>query len=117
MFESKLTFFEAAAANRWRTVLSNAVAELGTKQRVAERLGVSRPYVSRVISGDIDPVPQTFIDRVINRLDVVTCPHTFRSQVRHDCRHSLGPAPTHNPYRLALWQCCQKCPNKPQQEA
>lgn len=116
MFESKLTYFEAAAANRWRDVLTNAVADLGTKQRAAERLGVSRTYVSRVMSGDIYPVPQAFIDRVIAKLDVVTCPHSFQEQVRQNCLHALGPAPTHNPFRLALWQACQQCPHRPEKK-
>ncbi len=114
MTEPQLTLLEAVQGDKFQRLLREARTELGSKKRVADRLGISRTYVSRVMSGDIDPVPQAFIDRVINRLDVVTCPHTFQPQPRGDCCHALGPAPTHNPFRLALWQCCQTCPHKPE---
>ncbi|WP_153159646.1 helix-turn-helix transcriptional regulator [Zoogloea sp. 1C4] len=113
MLESKPTLLESIKGPTWRRLLREALAELGSKQRVADRLGVSRPYVSRVMSGDIDPPPQTFIDRVTYRLEVVQCPHTFQQQPRGDCRGALAPAPTHNPFRLALWQRCQTCEHKP----
>lgn len=114
MVEPEITLLEAVTGPKWRRLLREALAELGTKQRVADRLGVSRPYVSRVMGGDIYQPAQAFIDRVIDRLDVVTCPHTCRPQPRGECRGALGPAPTHNPFRLALWQACQTCTHKPE---
>lgn len=114
MREPELTLLESIKGSKWRRLLREALAELGSKQRVANRLGVSRPYVSRVMSGDIDPPPQAFIDRVIYRLEVVQCPHTFQQQPRGECRSALQSAPTHNPFRLALWQACQTCPHKPE---
>lgn len=117
MTEPQLTLLEAVQGPKWRRLLREALAELGSKQRVANRLGVSRPYVSRVMSGDIDPPPQAFVDRVIYRLEVVNCPHTYQQQPRGDCREALLPAPTHNPFRLALWQACQTCTHKPEKES
>lgn len=111
-----LTPTAAAKGPAWRRLLLEALAALGSKQRVADRLGISRPYVSRVMSGDIDPPASAFIDRVIERLEVVTCPHTSEEQPRMECHGALQPAPTHNPFRLVRWQACQRCPHKPTQE-
>lgn len=114
MTDAGIPLIEAFKGPRWRRALTKALADLGSKQRIAYRLGLSRTYVSRVMSGDIDPVPQSFIDRVIDRLDVVECPHTFQQQARGECRFANSPAPTHNPFRLAHWQACQSCPQKPE---
>lgn len=102
----------------WMRLLSDAIAaarDLGGKAEVARRLGVSRPYVSRVMNGDFDPVPQAFVDRVIDRLYVVArCPATTLPQPRAECRRvALGPAPTHNPLAMRIWKCCQTCPERP----
>ncbi len=117
MTEPQPTLLEVMQGPKWRRLLREALAELGSKQRIATRLGVSRPYVSRVMSGDIDPPPQAFVDRVIYRFEVVHCPHTYQQQPRGDCRGALQPAPTHNPFRLALWQACQTCTHKPEKES
>lgn len=116
MTEPQLTLLEAMQGPKWRRLLREALVELGSKQRVANRLGVSRPYVSRVMSGDIKQPAQAFIDRVTYRLEVVHCPHTYQQQPRGDCRVALQPAPTHNPFRLALWQACQTCTHKPEKK-
>lgn len=102
----------------WQRLLADAIRNAGPrgKAAVAERLGVSRPYVSRVVAGDYDPVPQPFIDRVIERLYVVAeCPATGQPQPRIDCRRiALGAAPTHNPLAMRIWACCQRCAEKPE---
>lgn len=104
----------------WLALLQEAVAFEKTKgageiTRVATRLGVSRPYVSRVLHGDFDPVPKQFVARVIDRLYVVArCPATTLPQPRTECRSiALGPAPTHNPLAMRIWKCCQTCPERP----
>jgi hypothetical protein len=114
MTEPQLTLLEAMKGPKWRRLLIEALAELGSKQRIATRLGISRTYVSRVMTGSINPPPQAFVNRVIYRLEVVHCPHTLQQQPRDECRSALQPAPTHNPYRLALWQVCQSCTHKPE---
>lgn len=113
MTEPLLSPPEAMLSPTWRRLLDEALAELGSKQLVANRLGVSRPYVSRVMTGSIKSPPQSFIDRVTSRFEVVDCPHSCQQQPRGDCRVALESAPTHNPFRLALWQACQTCPHKP----
>lgn len=102
----------------WRRLLTEAIRNAGPrgKAAVAERLGVSRPYVSRVVAGDYDPVPSQFIDRVIDRLHVVAeCPATGLPQPRTEClRLAYAAAPTHNPLAMRIWKCCQHCPSRPE---
>lgn len=111
----------ALAGPNWRDVLAKAVAEHPKgKAGVAVRLGVSRSYVSRVMSegSSAYAAPDGFIRKVINRLYVVAlCPHTGEPQPISECRAiANAPAPTHNPNRMALWKSCQRCPNKPTKE-
>lgn len=100
-------------------LLAEAVetAGKGGKAAVALRLGVSRPYVSRVMNRDIDPAPESFIARVIDRLYVVAeCPATERPQPRSECKRiARGPAPTHNPLSMRIWRHCQRCAHKPEE--
>lgn len=100
----------------WRRLLEDAVTHAGTKSAVATSLGFTRGYVSQVLNGLKDPVPQSFIDRVIERLYVVAeCPATGQPQPRFDCRRiACGPAPTHNPLAMRIWACCQRCAEKPE---
>lgn len=117
--DSTLTLLEQFEANNplWHRLLSTAIKTAGRrgKAAVAERLGVSRPYVSRVMSGDIYPVPQLFIDRVLARYHVVECPATLREQPAGECRRiAQAPAPTHNPMAMRIWRTCQTCQHRPQ---
>ncbi|ANQ83665.1 hypothetical protein dqs_0589 [Azoarcus olearius] len=102
----------------WRALLERAVsaAGVGGITKVADRLGVSRTYVSLVLSRKKDPVPQAFVGRVINRLYVVAeCPATGHPQPRSECsRLAKGAAPTHNPLAMRIWKCCQTCAHKPE---
>lgn len=93
------------------------------KAGVGKELGFGRAYVSRVIatiegrsSGFPNGVPQSFIDRVIDRLHVIECPATCQKQPRGDCRKANGPAPTHNPLAMHVWRACQNCKHKPEKE-
>lgn len=102
----------------WRAILEQAVSEHPKgKAGVSVRLGVSRSYVSRVLSSGTSAyeAPPSFITKVIERLYMVAeCPHTSQPQPFSECRAvSLSPPPTHNPSRMALWKSCQRCPNKP----
>lgn len=100
------------------SLLDTALSAPGaTKAALAARLGISRPYVSRVMNGDMDPIPESFVARVIDRLHVVAqCPATTLAQPRSECRRlARGPAPTHNPLSMRIWRICQTCPHKPEQ--
>lgn len=105
----------------WRTLLISEVArDPRGKAGVSERLGVSRAYVSRVLSAGtsgLADTPQKFITRVIDRFHVVDfCPATQQPQPRRECHKANGPAPTHNPQAMRVWRCCQTCQHKPNQE-
>lgn len=89
---------------------------------VADRLGVSRAYVSRALataaggkSGIGSGVGEKFQRRVIDRLcEVRECPATLQAQPVSECRRiALKPAPTHNPLLMRIWGVCQSCMYKP----
>jgi len=103
---------------RWRELLEADIVRAGRagKAEVARRLGVSRPYISRVMSGSLVPVPKKFIDRVLRRLDRLTCPADGVEIERSECDAALRPAPTHNPFAMRRWGACQQCPHKPEKE-
>lgn len=105
----------------WRAILAREV-ELHPRGKagVAERLGVSRAYVSRAMSegtSAYDEVPRTFIRRVLDLESDVDCPAAGGRVARAECRKANGPAPTHNPLAMRLWRECQTCPIKPIKEA
>jgi len=109
-----------ATAIDWRALLDAEVAKAGQhgKARVAVRLGFSRAYVSRVMNPEgksgLKNVPQSFIDRVINRFHVIACPVRSVEVPYSDCAKANQPAPTHNPLAVMVWRKCQSCPNKPE---
>lgn len=100
------------------------IAEVAANKRgkagVAERLGVSRAYVSRCLSSGASAfkeVPDEFVSRVLGTYHIVVCPATGEKRSRDECRSANEPAPTHNPLAMRLWRECQQCPNKPRKEA
>ena len=111
-----------ANAIDWRALLDSAVSSNPKgKAGVAARLGVSRVYVSRVMSvgaSAFKQPPAAFIERVIDRLfSVSECPVTFQPRPRSEClRVGGGSAPTHNPIAMHHWSKCQSCPHKPGKE-
>jgi hypothetical protein len=98
----------------WRRALEEAVrGNPSGKAGVATLLGVSRVYVSRVMSGHINPVPLRFVERVNANLCRVDCPHLGRSLAPAECRAYAA-----RPYRalaaseVGHWRACQSCPAK-----
>lgn len=101
----------------WRQVLEMAcLRHPGGKKAVAAMLGISRPYVARMLSDGksrYDP-PSELKDRVMHVFYAVTCPQTGGPRPVSQCREiALSPAPTHHPSRMAVWKTCQSCPHKP----
>jgi len=101
----------------WRAILAR---EIGLHPRgkagVAERMGVSRAYVSRAMSAGASAyadVPADFIRRVLDLESDVDCPAIGARAPRADCRKANQPAPTHNPLAMRIWRECQRCPLKP----
>lgn len=105
---------KAPALPAWRVVLNDAItASPSGKKGVAERLGVSRPYVSRVTTGNLQHcVPPKFIARVIAVLMRVDCPHLQRPLPPADCRSYADRSYAQvSSFEVDHWRACRGCPN------
>ena len=105
----------AAPAAPWRDALNAAIAaDPAGKQGVALRLGVSRPYVSRVTTGHIPQAPAKFIARVAEVYLRVDCPHLGHSLSPQECRSYAGRsyAAITQP-EVAHWRACRHCLTNP----
>lgn len=111
---------EEMVAAQWRAILAREIAlHPRGKAGVAERLGVSRSYVSRALSqgrAGYRQVPPAFVRRVLDLESDVDCAARGARVARAECRKALLPAPTHNPHAVRLWRACQACPIKPMTE-
>lgn len=111
---------------RWLALLKEAVANYGKRGAVtdvAKRMGVSRPYVARVLmTGESrikDPSPK-FIDRVIEAFGQgrVDCPHLGRDISTNQCRDFAAlewkviRGTGHD--KALHWHACQHCPKNPE---
>lgn len=105
-----------AAAPAWRQALDRAIAaDPRGKLGVAERLGVSRPYVSRITTGDIPQASPRFIQRVIDVYLQVDCPHLRRSLPPGQCRAYATRAYADIAREdVPHWRACRRCPQRPQ---
>ncbi|MBO9421739.1 hypothetical protein J7481_19685 [Labrenzia sp. R4_2] len=100
------------------TLISEQVEKLGSKQAVADRMGVSRTMVSLYLSGryaDVGGRNDKFEQRALalfsNR---VTCPH-LQTDLSHDecAAHAASVMPMSDPKALKLWVACKSCALKP----
>lgn len=93
--------------------LIRAEVSASSKAAVAMRLGYSRPAVSRLLSGTYGD-PDQLLRTALTVLDSVGCPHTGVEVPRTLCvEQTRSEPPTHNPFRLAHWHACRRCPNNP----
>lgn len=96
----------------WRRALDAAIAtDPRGRQGVAERLEVTRAYVSRVAGGDLAARPPArFIERVHAALMQVDCPYLGRSIPPAECRayasRSYAQVRRHE---VDHWRACLKC--------
>ena len=102
-------------APAWRDALNAAIAtDPAGKQGVALRLGVSRPYVSRITTGHIPQASAKFIARVVEVYQRVDCPYLDHSLSPQECRRYAGRsyAAIAQP-EVAHWRACRACPQNP----
>ena len=79
---------------------------------VAERMGVSRPYVSRVLSGSMDPVPDKFTDRVLATFARIDCPYLKTPLAPQECsRYARRSYSAITAAEVPHFRACKKCPN------
>lgn len=108
---------QSAAVPEWFALLRhdaqhNARGNAG----VAERLGVSRPYVARVLTGNIPvgTVSPRLIAKVIDCYGGWTCPHTGQHLPASACRRTATR--TYESLSFAevdAWRACQDCQHNP----
>jgi hypothetical protein len=113
---------------RWRVLLKEVLAQKGRggMTQVAQDMGVSRVYVSRVfMTGEnrIAVPSQKFIDRVLSAYGNgrVDCPHLCTDIAHGDCQRyaalTWAVIQGTGPERVLHWRACQACPNNPQPES
>ncbi len=111
---------DTAAPNLYALLQAAVTGDKRGKAGVAARLGVSRGYVSQILSTGRSaraPSPE-FVRRVLTRYHVVVCPARGWQETPYaDCIKANGPAPTHNPLAMRIWRECQRCPNRPAKPA
>jgi len=98
----------------WRALLDQAIAEDPRGiTGVAERIGYSRPAVSRVLAGCY-PNPGKVGAAVLAAYNLVACPHLQRGIKPDDCRayaamryQAIAAA------QVEHWRACRKCPLNP----
>ena len=112
---------------RWRVLLKEVLAQKGRggMTQVAQDMGVSRVYVSRVfMTGEnrIAVPSKKFIARVFaaygnGRVD---CPHLGTDIAHGECRRyaalTWAVIQGTGPQRVLHWRACQACPQNPQPE-
>lgn len=113
---------------RWLALLKEAVAAAGGRGAVtltAQRMGVSRPYVARVLmtgEGRIKEPSKKFIDRVIETFGQgrVDCPHLGRDIATNQCQDFAAlewkviRGTGHD--KALHWHACQHCPQNPKKK-
>lgn len=108
-----------AQAEDWRGVLATLVAEHPKgKQGVADVMGVSRVYVSRVFMtgpNRIEHPGKAFVAKVWGAVGAVACPHLGRTLATADCKahatRSWGALSGQD--QVQHWRACQRCPHNP----
>ncbi len=99
-------------------LICEQVEKLGSRQKVADALGVSRAGVSLYLSGKfaenggrVDRFEQKAIERFCDR---VLCPHLGRDLAIEDCLgFALRAMPLSDPPALRHWAACQTCAKRP----
>lgn len=104
----------------WRLALDGAIAaDPAGKKGVAENLGVSRPYVSRVACGDLEARPPAkFIARVVAVYLQVDCPALQRTLPPAECRAYADRTYAQvSSFEVDHWRACRGCANNHRRRA
>lgn len=112
---SLMTAIPADARPEWLVLLLVALDQAGgNRSAIARRLNVSRPYVSRVLGGDMQPVPASFIGRVLDAYQRVPCPASGAEMKAADCREMASRSyASLSPMEVDHWRVCQGCRHNP----
>ena len=98
----------------WLSLLRQAVdADPRGKAGVAERLGYSRPAISRVLSGSYGDTGR-LATKVLATYARIDCPHLLASLAPAECSAYAGRA--YGAIAAAdvpHWRACRRCPHNP----
>ncbi|WP_434777662.1 XRE family transcriptional regulator [Neisseria sp. Ec49-e6-T10] len=93
----------------WFDILKNAVAH-SSQGQVAVAIGYSPTTINQVLKGKYAGKTDKVAQRVIDVLAVVECPYQGEKIAMSECKEiAQGPAPSHNPSKMAHWRACQTC--------
>lgn len=112
---------QSAAVPEWFATLSREAEQHPRgKAGVAERLGVTRPYVARVLTNNIPlaSVSPKFVERVVDSYGGWNCPHTGTHISARACRACASQ--TYESLSFAevdQWRSCQGCACNPLRQA
>ena len=98
----------------WRALLDAAIAaDARGITGVAERLGYSRPAVSRVLSGTYGD-PTRLAAKVLATYARIDCPHLRASLAPDECAAYAGRSyGAITAADVPHWRACRKCPHNP----
>ncbi|WP_374348553.1 XRE family transcriptional regulator [Chitinimonas sp.] len=106
----------AYANERWYQLLKESASRLGVRGTARELEYSNHTGTVQVLNGNYSASIDRFAQRVLAKLDRVTCPHLERPLAQSDCRNfAYHPNPTSSTAAAAHWRACQACPLKPQQ--
>jgi hypothetical protein len=115
--ETSLHEPQPATVPEWFATLSREAEQHPRgKAGVAERLGVTRPYVARVLTKNIPmaSVSPRFVERVVDSYGGWSCPHTGAHISARACRSCASR--TYEALSFAevdQWRACQGCAHNP----
>lgn len=103
----------------WRMALNAAIAaDPAGKKGVADRLEVSRPYVSRITTGHIAKASPKFIERVVAVYLQVDCPALQRTLPPAECRAYADRTYAQiSQFEVDHWRACRGCANNHRRNA
>lgn len=80
---------------------------------VAERLGYSRPAISRVLSGSYRS-PEKIAARVLSIYALIDCPYLRASLAHHECHgYATRKYSAITAAEVPHWRACKRCQHNP----
>jgi hypothetical protein len=100
----------------WLAILKAAIAaEPRGISGVAQRLGYSRPAVSRVLAGSYGNT-ERLAAAVLATFARIDCPHLGASLAPDECRaYATRSYSAISAADVPHWRACKKCPHKPEE--
>lgn len=95
----------------WKQLVYVEVEQLGSIQKVADKIGYSRVSLSLALRDKYIGSTKTLEEKVLRVLGDVSCPYLQKTISPTDCSENKNrEAPTQNPTDMRFWRKCQNCP-------